>query len=609
MAVCRGGSIIANNHAHICRGRRAAICSLVVALAVSGCGLFDGDAAPSTSSLGDEEQIDATSASSTADSSDREAPDTDGANDVASLNPAASAPVALGAGVTRLTAPGAVELAATAATGFFSRAPMAVVTDGRDPAEAEVAAWLAVRLRAPFLILPPPVEVAVSPSASGAGSPSPSGTTSPPPDPRAAVTAALQRLDVRAVVAVGEVAAPDEVDELRTVSVSPGEAVAGDVPWWRRVGAMGVGAAPLDADFSEVRDLLTRAPQSRAGTGVHTLVRPAGGSFAAATSAVAAGHRLVPFVASDPRSDPLLRRWLPEGPADTMVLLGREGTFDRVAASDLPWQLAVARKGLELPGGGQLMFPQRRLVALYGNPQTDALGVLGEQGVEAAIDRARRLAAEYEPYSEVPVIPSFEIIATVASASASPDGDYSHPAPMDLLEEWVDAAGRAGVYVLLDLQPGRTDFLTQAQMFERFLRQPHVGLALDPEWRLEPDEVHLRQIGSVAIAEVQRVVDWLAELTRSEALPQKLLLLHQFRLSMLPGREQLDTPTELSIAIQMDGQGPQSVKLETWRAVTRSNPPDNVWFGWKNFYDEDTPTRSPADTMALDPKPVFVSYQ
>jgi hypothetical protein len=34
-----------------------------------------------------------------------------------------------------------------------------------------------------------------------------------------------------------------------------------------------------------------------------------------------------------------------------------------------------------------------------------------------------------------------------------------------------------------------------------------------------------------------------------------------------------------------------------------------VQFGWKNFYDEDQPLRSPAATMALDPPPVFVSYQ
>ena len=40
------------------------------------------------------------------------------------------------------------------------------------------------------------------------------------------------------------------------------------------------------------------------------------------------------------------------------------------------------------------------------------------------------------------------------------------------------------MYVVLDLQPGRTDFLTQAKRYEPLLALPHVGLALDPEWRL-----------------------------------------------------------------------------------------------------------------------------
>jgi hypothetical protein len=32
-------------------------------------------------------------------------------------------------------------------------------------------------------------------------------------------------------------------------------------------------------------------------------------------------------------------------------------------------------------------------------------------------------------------------------------------------------------------------------------------------------------------------------------------------------------------------------------------------WGWKNFYDEDTPMLTPAQTLAVEPTPVFVSYQ
>ena len=93
--------------------------------------------------------------------------------------------------------------------------------------------------------------------------------------------------------------------------------------------------------------------------------------------------------------------------------------------------------------------------------------------------------------SDEPVIPAFEIITTVASSEAGADGDYSFESSLDHMRPWVDAAAAAGHYVILDLQPGYTDFLTQAKRYEELLAQPHVGLALDPEWRLAPGEQHL----------------------------------------------------------------------------------------------------------------------
>ena len=163
--------------------------------------------------------------------------------------------------------------------------------------------------------------------------------------------------------------------------------------------------------------------------------------------------------------------------------------------------------------------------------------------------------------------------------------------------------------MVLDLQPGRTDFLTQAQHYTELLEEPHVGLALDPEWRLEPEQVHLRQVGSVDAEEVNEVIDWLAELTREHDLPQKLLVLHQFTERMLTDRDQIDMSSdELAVLIHMDGNGPPGVKLDTWETLT-ADAPEGAWWGWKNFYDEDDPTMSPEDTMAVEPAPWFISYQ
>ena len=126
-----------------------------------------------------------------------------------------------------------------------------------------------------------------------------------------------------------------------------------------------------------------------------------------------------------------------------------------------------------------MLFPGHRLVALYGLPGTSGLGALGQQDLTASIARVKKTAAQYQQLSDVPVVPTFEIIATMAYRSAGPDGDYSAESSVADLRPWIRAAGQAGVYVVLDLQPGCSDFLTQAKLYTELLRMPGVG-ALDP---------------------------------------------------------------------------------------------------------------------------------
>lgn len=261
------------------------------------------------------------------------------------------------------------------------------------------------------------------------------------------------------------------------------------------------------------------------------------------------------------------------------------------------------------PSGGTTLLPEHRLIAIYGTPGIPALGALGEQDISSSIDRVKKLTAEYQTRMDEIALPTFEIITTIASASATDNGDYSQEVEIAKIKPWIKEAKKAGIYVLLDLQPGRTDFLTQAKQYEELLVQPHVGLALDPEWRIKPNQVHLRQIGSVDAKEINAVSAWLSGLIVQNNLPQKLLLLHQFKLSMISRRESVNTAhPELALLIQMDGLGMPAVKRDTWNVLTNDTP-DNLLFGWKNFYVKDTPMMSDKETMAVRPAPWYVSYQ
>jgi hypothetical protein len=326
---------------------------------------------------------------------------------------------------------------------------------------------------------------------------------------------------------------------------------------------------------------------------------------AAITTAQVAGARVIIIHGHDPRTDPAAITALSAARPRQVIALGTG--FRPVRR--LRARLAVAETGAQLPGGGEVLFPMHRLVALYGHPGTPSLGVLGDQDLHASIARAKKTAARYRRLSKVPVIPAFEIIATVAEGSPGPDGTYSYQTPLAALRPWVARASRAGLYVVLDLQAGRAGLLTQAREYKPILELPNVGLALDPEWKLQPGQLPLRQIGSVAASEVNRVSNWLAGLTARHHLPQKLLVLHQFQLSMIGDETRLDTRhDDLAIVIHMDGQGAPSDKQQTWQAATGAAP-RHVFFGWKNFYVKDHPMLSPRQTMTRTPRPLMISYQ
>jgi hypothetical protein len=511
-----------------------------------------------------------------------------------------------------------VAAAVSASRALFDRSTVAVVARDGDGAGELLGASAAVGLGVPLL---------VQPAGGGAGD---------------VLGSELDRLGATTVLAIGGAGQPADPSagsgfgggKDRRVLAVPAEAAAVKkatglpLPDADPVSADGGPAAvaaldpqapaalrPADTDGSTATTASTgdregTVPQVHRGeplTGTLVLASGSPESLAGIATARAAGAQVrLTAGQTDPRGVADVVTTLHEDRSGRVVALGA----DFAGAPGLDWKLRTATDGAQLPGGGQLLFPQHMMVALYGTPGTGALGVLGEQGLQASIQRARDTAAPYGRLVDATVVPAFEIIATVASSAPGPDGNYSAESDVAALRPWVQAAGEAGLYVVLDLQPGRTDFLIQARRYQSLLELPYVGLALDPEWRLQPDQVHLAQIGQVGVDEVNQVITWLADLTRNNSLPQKLLVLHQFQVRMIVDRERLDTSRdELAILVHADGQGSQPMKQDTWR-VLHQDAPAPVWWGWKNFYDEDSPTLTPEQTIAqVVPTPQLVSYQ
>jgi hypothetical protein len=497
-----------------------------------------------------------------------------------------------------------VAAAVSTSRALFAGSPVAVLAGRDDPTAQLLGAVSAVGLGVPLLV-----------GADGAAD---------------ALAPELDRLGVQTVLAVGEgvaaalpdggavdvVTVPADADAVGEVT---GLDLAADQPVAEPDRAAAVAAlapdalpalraddgAPATTGPSEPSGRLPALSPPEPLDDVLLLASGSAGSLAGIATARAAGAEvLLTGGAQDPRGSAAVVDRLAQQPS--VVVLGA----DLAGAPGIDWKLDAAASGTQLPGGGQLLFPQHMLVALYGVPGSGALGVLGEQDLPGSIARAQQTAEPYRSLVGATVVPTFEIIATVASAFPGPDGNYSAESDVEALRPWVEAAGAAGMYVVLDLQPGRTDFLTQAKSFQPLLELPYVGLALDPEWRLQPNQVHLTQIGQVGVDEVNGVVTWLADLTRERALPQKLLVLHQFQVRMVIDRERLDTSRdELAVMVHVDGQGSQPAKQDTWR-VLHQDPPAPLYWGWKNFVDEDSPMLTPQETIEqVQPTPQLVTYQ
>lgn len=260
----------------------------------------------------------------------------------------------------------------------------------------------------------------------------------------------------------------------------------------------------------------------------------------------------------------------------------------------------------ELPGGGTRVFEDNRfLVAYYGTGQTASMGVLGETAPDTMDRRLHRAAAPYRRPGR-PLRHVYELIVTIADPAPGPDGDYSHDVPRAVVERYRRAAHRNGALLLLDIQPGRSDFLEVARRWEWALRDPWVGLALDPEWRMGPRQVPGRTIGQVGAAEVNRTSAWLSSLTEEAGLPEKLLVLHQFRTDMVRGIERVADRPGLALVQHVDGFGTRQQKRATYHAVAK---PRQFAMGFKLFYDEDVRRMGPAAVHALRPRVRFISFQ
>jgi len=265
---------------------------------------------------------------------------------------------------------------------------------------------------------------------------------------------------------------------------------------------------------------------------------------------------------------------------------------------------------VELPRGGREVCPQYRLFGYSGHPRSEALGRLGIGDIN---DRMREMEERGQPYRvDRELMPVMELIAVIAQPRPGEDGQYRTRVSDAIVESWLATAREHDAILLLNIQPGRAEFLDEVRHFERWLAEPDVGVALDPEWAVNADQVPGKVFGSTSGQELDAVAAWLSGLVEARDLPEKVMVYHQLHENIVTDEEAL-TPHEGVVLVKsVDGIGSPAQKTAAWKRLV-ARTPEHVGLGFKLFYEEDTrggrPLMTPEEVMALQPTPQYVLFE
>jgi hypothetical protein len=258
--------------------------------------------------------------------------------------------------------------------------------------------------------------------------------------------------------------------------------------------------------------------------------------------------------------------------------------------------------------GGPLPSPieANEIVAYYGAPASPSMGILGQHDPEQAADLLDQRAAAYRFLTRSwRVMPALHVVYGVAQPAA---GDASMRYIDDRsVRGYIDLARRRGFVVVLDLQIGHSDPLTEVQRIEPYLAEPDVFVALDPEFALPASTKPGEKIGSIDATAINAVQAYLADLSASRHIPKKTLIVHQFEGYMITDARAIERRPDVDLVIDMDGYGPADVKEAKYEAYAAS--PYAPFPGIKVFLQHDPDPLSEAALLGLRPRPAYVVYQ
>jgi hypothetical protein len=238
-----------------------------------------------------------------------------------------------------------------------------------------------------------------------------------------------------------------------------------------------------------------------------------------------------------------------------------------------------------------------------------AFGRLGVGDLDARVRELEKRGASYADGRRI--MPVLELVTVIAHPKPGKDGDYSQRVGDATIKRYLAAARRHRALLLLNIQPGRARFLDVVKELEPWLRQPDVGVALDPEWAVQKGQVPGQVYGSTTGAVLDSVARYLDSLVQRYDLPQKVMVFHQVAAQVVRHQSAVKEHPGVVVIKSVDGIGSRAQKTATWTKLVKGLPM-SIHPGFKLFFDEDArhgKVMTPSQVLALTPEPEYILFE
>ncbi|MGV3560854.1 hypothetical protein [Larkinella arboricola] len=266
------------------------------------------------------------------------------------------------------------------------------------------------------------------------------------------------------------------------------------------------------------------------------------------------------------------------------------------------------------------LLPNHRILAYYGNPHSTRMGILGEYPRKEMLRRLDQEAARWQKADpSKPIQKALHLVAISAQGSPQKDGKYRLRMSDKTIRKVISWGAQHGAIVFLDIQVGLADLKGEMEYLEKYLKLPYVHLGIDPEFSMKSGAKPGTKIGTYDAADINKAIQFLSRVAKENNLPPKVLVVHRFTQRMVTNYQNIKLDPRVAVVIDMDGWGPPSLKIDSYRDYIVKEPVQ--YTGFKLFYKNDlkkVDKRSkhkvphlmePEEVLALDPKPLYIQYQ